>query len=106
MELKGRLRIVARRWFNKRTGNTYHSCEVEHDGELVERVTEVQGGEKMFLQTALVILQKHDLWPVDEERVGGMRKDAIAFLRWLQENHERVEVLCFDVTKKRELCHG
>jgi hypothetical protein len=105
MELKGRLRIVARRWFNKRTGTIYHSCEVQHDGDLVERNTALGGGDQ-YLQTALSILQKHGLCEVNEERVGGMRKDATAFLDWLRGNQERVEVLCFDVPKKRELNRG
>jgi len=57
--------IIARRWFEKTNGNTYHSCEVYQDGKLIERVPFAYGYEEQYRQTAHEILVRAGLFSGD-----------------------------------------
>ena len=86
--------IIARRWFQKLYGNTYHSVEVYLNGELLEREPFTYGYGSHYTQTALKILQKHGhgqeenhLW-----QYGELVKKSGSFL-----------VTCNDVSRKKDL---
>ena len=57
--------IIARKWFQKTYGNTYHSCEVYKDGVLIERVPFEYGYGEQYRQTAHEILVNAGLFDGD-----------------------------------------
>ena len=57
--------IIARKWFQKTYGNTYHSCEVYKDGKLIERVPFAYGYGEQYRQTAHEILVNAGLFDGD-----------------------------------------
>ena len=57
--------IIARKWFQKTYGNTYHSCEVYKDGELIKRVPFAYGYGEQYRQTAHEILVNAGLFDGD-----------------------------------------
>ena len=50
--------IIARKWFEKLNGNTYHSTEVYKNGVLLERVPFQYGYGKQWDQTAAQVIAR------------------------------------------------
>jgi hypothetical protein len=53
--------VIARRWFQRLYGNTYHSCLVLVDGVELDSVDFTYGYGEHYLQTAVELLNKHNI---------------------------------------------
>lgn len=96
--------ILARRWFQKSCGNTYHSCQVTVNGETLPKVQFAYGYGDQYLQTALSLLQSNGFFPKTEDRLSsGVSKDTNDWYEWMRNNREKLSVLCFDVTRKKDM---
>lgn len=80
--------IVARRWFDQKWGNTYHSVRVYRNGELVGENPYEYGYGDHYLQTADEIMKANGYH--------NFRQD-------LRENGKGFAVSCSDVSKKKDL---
>jgi len=92
MEIK--YHVVAKRWFQKSAGNTYHSCRVYKDRVLVGEVPYTYGYGEGYRQTAHEILL----------RAG--ETDIVKysdFLEWERENDYPILWEVHDVTRKRDM---
>lgn len=58
--------IIAKRWFERVNGNTYHSCKVYVNGDLVGHVPYTYGYGNHWDQTALDILHKAGFYASEE----------------------------------------
>jgi hypothetical protein len=85
--------VIARKWFERTNGNTYHSCEVYKDSELVKRVPFAYGYGEQWKQTAHEVLVNAELF------VG----DYWAFLQHTRENREGFLFSVTDVQRKKDL---
>jgi|CXWL01.1.fsa_nt_gi hypothetical protein len=56
-----RIDIHGRRWWNKRTGSTYHSVSVEVDGVEVFKIPFAYGYDQQYLTNAMNELQRRGL---------------------------------------------
>lgn len=90
--------VIGRRWFEKVNGNTYHSCEVFVDGDLVERVAFTYGYGDHYQQTALEILYKHGIYTPPEGQ-----KYTESFWRAVERNGDKKIISCTDVQRKKDL---
>jgi hypothetical protein len=87
------LHIVAKRWFQRTYGNTYHSVRISKDGRELVYLPFQYGYGEQWLQTAFEWLRAHGHIPADSE-YGGTRQ--------LREDFGgSYEV--HDVTRKRDL---
>jgi hypothetical protein len=87
------LTIIGRRWFNKRTGNTYHSATIIVDGEPVERVEYTYGYGDQYLDSAMNKLVELKLIDKPNEPLH----------LWAEKNKVRLTYMPFDVKTKKEL---
>lgn len=87
-----RIRISARRWFQRSYGNTYHSCYVSVGGEFVGKVENTYGYGEHYLQTAHAILHKAGY-------CGGDYGD----FRMAMRDYDRWYISCADVDRMRDL---
>ena len=95
--------IIARRWFEKTNGNTYHSCEVYQDGKLIERVPFEYGYGESYRQTAHEILQRAGHLPTTGERLpSGSDKDYHDF-QMIIRDYDNWLFSVTDVTRKKDL---
>lgn len=95
--------IIARRWFDKKNGNTYHSVEV-YDGnnKFIGKNPFEYGYGDHYLQTAHEILQKKGHYPKTDERYeSGISKDYIKFLDDVRDS--KFLVSCTDVGRRKDL---
>ena len=96
--------IVARRWFDKSAGNTYHSVNVYADGELVGRNPYAYGYGDHYLQTAHEVLQNKGWYPKTDGRLkSGISEDWYNFRNDMVDNPTRFIVECADVARKKDL---
>ena len=101
--MKDQITIVARRWFQKTGGNTYHSCEVYVNGEMVGRAPYTYGYGEHYLQTALEIMQNAGVREKTDRRANGMGEDYLDFRDDMRDHRDKFVVTCTDVTRKRDL---
>jgi hypothetical protein len=96
--------IEAKRWFDRKWGNTYHSCAVFKDGELVGRVPFTYGYDEQYLQTALEIMQSAKIFPKTDERLqSGISKDWYDFREDMRNNRKNYHTTVSDVGRKKDL---
>jgi hypothetical protein len=102
--------IVARRWFDRKNGNTYHSCVVlqtqegPHDPQLIGKKDFVYGYDDAYLQTALMILQEAGCWPAHHESLkSGMDRDTADFLEAIRQHDGRFFIWVNDVNRRKDL---
>ena len=95
--------IIARRWFDKKNGNTYHSVEVYDDNnKLIGKTPFEYGYDEHYLQTAHEILQKEGHYPKTDNRLAnGLNEDYHQFLNDV--GHGKFLVSCTDVGRKKDL---
>lgn len=106
-----RYKIVARRWFQRTYGNTYHSCRVykvtgqgkEYTEELIGEVKSTYGYGEQYLQTAHVLLQAAGEFPRTDKRVNGSSEDYNAFRQAMRDHRERFSVQVSDVERMKDL---
>lgn len=80
--------IVARRWFDKSYGNTYHSVIVCNDKEVIGKNDFAYGYDDMYLSTAHKILKDAKITDLD-------------FLQW--RNESNFIHFVSDVCRKKDL---
>jgi len=96
--------ILARRWNDRKYGNTYHSVKVYVNMNLIGIVKFRYGYEQAFMQTAFDIVQKNNYWPnTGKQLPSGFPKDEYDFEMWLRENRGKVIVDVADVCRKKDL---
>jgi hypothetical protein len=96
--------IAARRWFDRRYGNTYHSVSVWVDGEHIGRVDMAYGYGEQYLQSAHDLLMAKGFYPKTGVMLAsGFQADYSGFLDDMRENRNRFVVTCSDVARKKDL---
>lgn len=99
-----KITIIAKRWFQKTYGNTYHSCRVLVDGAEIGYCPYTYGYGEQYLDTALALLQSAGIVPKTDERLAsGISKDIYDFRMDMRDNRDKYEVFCTDVNRKRDL---
>lgn len=96
--------IIAKRWFNRSQGNTYHSCYVCKTNQCIGAIDYAYGYGDGYLRSALIILQEAG------ERVktnimlkSGFRKDMSDFINDIKKNPKKYLVSVYDVKHKKDL---
>lgn len=87
--------IKARLWFEKTSGNTYHSCEVIKNNKSLIREPFIYGYGSAYEQTALELL----------EQIGEIKKGQFSNL-WQWQEHIGRETVYMDimtVSRKKDL---
>lgn len=96
--------IIAKRWFDRINGNTYHSVKVYLDGKLLGIQPYAYGYGEGYLQSALEILQQSKVYIKTGEMLSsGMNKDYYEFMQDMRNHRENFVVECSDVARKRDL---
>lgn len=96
--------IIARRWFQRTYGNTYHSCRVIVDGVEVGYTKMTYGYGEQYLQTALEILQASGYrQKTGESLKSGASRDYCEFMDDMREHREKYVVSCSDVERQKDL---
>ena len=95
--------IVARRWFDKKNGNTYHSVEVYDDNnKFIGKNSFEYGYGDHYLQTAHEILQEKGYYPKTDNRLAnGLSEDYHQFL--MDARNDKFLVSCTDVGRREDL---
>lgn len=95
--------IIARRWFDRKNGNTYHSCEVYRNGAFIGREPFAYGYDDGYRQTAHEILQNAGIMPKTGAMLpSGMDQDYHNFLMTIRD-YEHWLFSVTDVTRKKDL---
>lgn len=89
--------VIARKWFDKINGNTYHSCEVYVNGKLIERDPKSYGYGTQYEETALAILYKHGIYPRPDN---GIWESLYSLIKRNGDNHV---ISCTTVLRKKDL---
>lgn len=102
------IQVVARRWFDKSAGNTYHSVQVTvYNGKNCEVFTEnfKYGYDSQYMETAFSliwakfspcksVMEDENLWP----------KPGIPWgYTWKLKNHYKISETVTDVSRKKDL---
>ena len=95
--------IRARLWFNKKTGNTYHSTKVYCKGELIGKKPFEHVYGDHFMVTAFKALQDAGIYPKTREQKNAQDADLHGFLDDVDKDRERFDVQHTDVARKRDL---
>ena len=99
-----KIHVIAKRWFQKSFGNTYHSVKVYVDNELLEYVPFAYGYDEQWQQTAHEILMKHGYFKKTGECLeSGANKDYYEFTKWIREHREDYSYTVKDVDRKKDL---
>ena len=95
--MSGKIIVVnGRRWFDRRWGNTYHSVEVNVNGDFVGSVDFDYGYGDHYLTNAHAILEK--VYPEYKEAYEGE-----ALWRAVERNGDKLVNFVTDVSRKRDL---
>ena len=86
--------IVARRWFDKKNGNTYHSVSTFVDGKRGPQQGMTYGYGSAFEDTALELLKQKGFLP--NEEIPGLRT-------YLDKQGIEFNVECINVGRKEDL---
>ena len=96
--------ISGRRWFDKKNGNTYHSCRVFLNGELVGEVPFTYGYGDQWYQTGKEILINAGYWPKTGEVLSsGAKADEYNLEMYIREHRNNFTCLVSDVSRKKDL---
>jgi hypothetical protein len=96
--------IDAKRWFDRKYGNTYHSVSVNVDGKHIGRADFAYGYGEQYLQSAHEILMDAGIFPrTGEHFKSGADKDYSGFMDDMRNNREKYHVTCADVSRKKDL---
>lgn len=92
--------INGRRWFNKSTGNTYHSATIIVDGEYVEGVPYAYGYDQQYVDSAFAKLVALNIIEPPKERSSGGHEPLWL---WAKENGITLQCSATDVKRKKDL---
>ena len=90
--------VIGRRWFEKISGNTYHSTEVYVSGKLIQRVPFTYGYDSAYEQTAREILAANI---PGYEIPNGQNFEAL--WRAAERNWDQLVISVTDVQRKKDL---
>ena len=94
--------IIARRWFQRTYGNTYHSVTVLADGVEIGRIPFAYGYGEQYLQSAFEVLQGKGFYPhVRDGRHSS--SDYSIFRQDMMDHRESFTVTCSDVGRQKDL---
>lgn len=93
--------IIGRRWFQRTTGNTYHTAEIIVDGQYVEGVPYRSGSGDCYLHNAFAKLE--DLGLVTDRIHRGSAVPPEAPWRWAERKGVRLTSTHADVARKKDL---
>ncbi len=106
------IQILARRWFDKINGNTYHSVKVFADNKEVGFCPFAYGYGEGFQQTAVELLVKAGIFTreVEPDRtdkhgtyIKGNDRTYWNFLEDKRSNHDKYLINVVDVSRKKDL---
>lgn len=89
--------IIAKRWFDKINGNTYHSVLINVDGKTELYEPFAYGYDRQYEQTAVKLLEKAYLIELKDNT------PAWQALKALEESGVIVSINVIDVSRKRDL---
>lgn len=93
---KIRIHINARRWFDRKYGNTYHSVAVYFPDGTVKTRSFVYGYGNQWEYTAFELI-------VGKDKTRYENGSPMAPWRWYEEHNYLVTSECVDVTRKKDL---
>lgn len=93
------LRLVGRRWLNRREGQTYHSVEIWVDEVCVHTVPYAYGYDQAYEETALRWLQENGYIPDLQYGNGGHE----ALWRYCERKNIRYNSSASNVARKKDL---
>ena len=91
--------IIARRWFDKINGNTYHSVEVYVNNQIIGSEDYTYGYGEQYLQTAHEILMDKGYFPKTDDN----KEDYYKFMQFRREHPERFLISVTDMARKKDL---
>jgi len=100
MKTPTRIRLFGRRWWNRRVGQTYHSCEIWVDDKLVHKVEYAYGPDQMWEQNGTNWLQANGYLPGREVKEG---TPGEALWRYCEREHIHLLTDRVDVARKKDL---
>jgi hypothetical protein len=92
--------LIARRWWRRGPGTTYHSCEIIVDGNCVHRIELAYGPDQMYEQSATNWLDANGWLPGREKRDG---TPGEALWRYCERMGIMLTRSATDVTRKKDL---
>lgn len=113
--------IIAKRWFQRTYGNTYHSVEIWIDGKYLDKIPFAYGYDYAYMQTAHELLAKHGIfdWERTVELVSVYRNSKVdyqtpkesqnqnnaytEFIQYTRNNRDKFTIVCSDVNRKKDL---
>lgn len=95
--------VIAKKWFDKVHGNTYHSCIVLVNGEEIGYAPFEYGYGEQYKQTALKLLQEQGYFNTGESYPNGYSKDDEVFAIFQRDNRETVKFYVIDVNNRKDL---
>jgi hypothetical protein len=96
--------IIARRWFNRRVANTYHSVLVIVDGVEVGRNDYEYGYGDQYIATAHKLLQAAGFYAkTGISARSGVQIDRYLFQGDMMDNRQKFTVTVTDVQRKKDL---
>jgi len=115
--------IIAKRWFQRTYGNTYHSVEIIVDGKFLDRADFAYGYDSAYMQTAHELLAKHGIFDYEKTTdnvpvyIKGKtepdywtpqesfnKNEAYSqFIQDTREHREKYTIVCSDVNRKKDL---
>ena len=113
--------IIAKRWFQRTYGNTYHSVEIVIDGEIRDKVDFAYGYDSAYMQTAHKLLAKHGIfdWQKTAKLVPVYKNGIVdyhtpkesqnkneaygQFIQYTRDHRNKFTIICSDVNRKKDL---
>lgn len=96
--------ISARRWFDKKYGNTYHSVDVYVNGELIGSNPFQYGYGEAYLVSAFKILQEIGVYKNTGARFkSGGSIDYYDFIEDMRSHRDKFVITVSDVARKKDL---
>lgn len=92
--------IAARRWFDRRNGNTYHSVTIFQSGTIVAEAPLEYGYGEHYLQTATDLLRNLGTLPAPVQHSNGSTEPL---WQWAERAGFVYSVDVIDVMRKRDL---
>ena len=90
--------IIARRWFNRSRGSTYHSVVVIVNGKSIGKSDFTYGYSDAYMQTAHSILEKNGYFKDKPARQG-----YYLMYDWMRKNPAKSVTTVTDVSTKKDL---
>lgn len=94
------LKVVGRRWFNKRVGSTYHSADIFVNGEQVEGVSFRYGYDGQYMCSAFTKLEQLG---IITDRIQEEGSSPESLWRWAERHGVVLDYSATNVPRKKDL---